>query len=348
MLNRRSGSGFQVVLEEDNSVSIPEFQMSDRDDFMEDENMDIEIDTEDARSPTEVPLAEPTGCKRFSTGIADGPDPVRLYLNDIETEQLLTAEEEVYYSRLAQKGDEAARRKMIVCNLRLVVKLARRYMNRGLDLLDLIEEGNLGLMRAVEKFDPERGFRFSTYATWWIRQNIERGLMNQARTVRLPVHVVKEVNALNRAARQIAQQQHTGASAEQIAEHLEKPVDEVLRYMTYGEHETSMDMPLRGSADLSLLDLLPDEHSLSPEDVLQDSDVMSVIDQVLDQLDTKHRDVLMRRFGLRGHDPSTLEDVGNSIGVTRERVRQIQVDALKKLRRLLKKHGLSLDMLLSR
>jgi len=315
---------------------------------MEDENMDIEMDTEDAWSPAEAPLSKLVERERCSASASDEPDPVRLYLNDIETEQLLTAEEEVYYSRLAKKGDEAARRKMIVCNLRLVVKLARRYMNRGLDLLDLIEEGNLGLMRAVEKFDPERGFRFSTYATWWIRQTIERGLMNQARTVRLPVHVVKEVNALNRAAQQIVQQQHTDPSAEQIAEHLEKPVDEVLRYMTYGEHETSMDMPLRSTTDLSLLDLLPDEHSLSPEDVLQNSDVISVIDQVLDQLDAKQRDVLMRRFGLRGHDPSTLEDVGNAMGVTRERVRQIQLDALKKLRQLLKNHGLSLDMLLSR
>jgi len=347
MLNRRSGSGFQVVLESDGSASTSELHVPDRDGFMEDENMDIEMDTEDAWSPAEAPLSKLVERERCSAGASDEPDPVRLYLNDIETEKLLTAEEEVYYSRLAQKGDEAARRKMIVCNLRLVVKLARRYMNRGLDLLDLIEEGNLGLMRAVEKFDPERGFRFSTYATWWIRQTIERGLMNQARTVRLPVHVVKEVNAFNRAARQIAQQQHTGASAEQIAEHLKKPVDEVLRYMTYGERETSMDIPLRGSADLSLLDLLPDEHSLSPDDALQDSDVMAVIDQVLDQLDTKHRDVLMRRFGLRGHDPSTLEDVGNSMGVTRERVRQIQLDALKKLRLLLKKHGLSLDTLLS-
>ncbi|MGC9455986.1 MAG: RNA polymerase sigma factor RpoS [Halothiobacillaceae bacterium] len=284
---------------------------------------------------------------RFAAGAAEGVDPVRLYLNDIETERLLTPEEEVHYARLAQSGDPAARRKMIVCNLRLVVKLARRYLNRGLDLLDLIEEGNLGLMRAVEKFDPERGFRFSTYATWWIRQTIERGLMNQARTVRLPVHVVKEVNAYNRAARALAQAQNGDARAGQIAAHLDKSVEDIHRYMTWGERETSMDIPLRGSEDLSLLDLLPDEQSRSPDEVTQDNDAMAAMEAALDQLDEKQRTVLMQRFGLRGCEPATLEEVGKSMGVTRERVRQIQIDALKRLRLILRRDGLSLDTMLS-
>ncbi|MFP4295727.1 MAG: RNA polymerase sigma factor RpoS [Halothiobacillaceae bacterium] len=284
---------------------------------------------------------------RFAASAAEGVDPVRLYLNDIETERLLTPEEEVHYARLAQKGDEAARRKMIVCNLRLVVKLARRYLNRGLDLLDLIEEGNLGLMRAVEKFDPERGFRFSTYATWWIRQTIERGLMNQSRTVRLPVHVVKEVNAYNRAARALAQSQQGDASAEQIASHLDRSVTEVHRYMTWGERETSVDIPLRGSEDLSLLDLLPDDQGRSPDEVTQTSDAMAAIEAALDQLDEKQRAVLMQRFGLRGHEPATLEEVGKVMNVTRERVRQIQIEALKRLRIMLRREGLSLDTMLS-
>lgn len=281
----------------------------------------------------------------FSASDSESVDPVRLYLRDVETERLLTAKEEVTYARLAQAGDESARQKMIVCNLRLVIKIARRYMNRGLDLLDLIEEGNIGLMRAVEKFDPERGFRFSTYATWWIRQTIERGLMNQARTVRLPVHVVKEVHAFNRAARKIAQNQNAEVTAEQIADHLERPVNEVLKVMSYNERQSSFDSPLKGEGDFSLLDLIPDQESNQPDEILQDAGVHGLLDQLMAQLESKQKEVLMRRYGLRGYETQTLEEVGDHLGVTRERVRQIQLVAVKRLKVLAKKAGVTAEVI---
>jgi len=273
-------------------------------------------------------------------------DATRIYLSEIGFSTLLTAEEEVYYSRKAQKGDEASRAKMIESNLRLVVKIARRYLNRGLALLDLIEEGNLGLIRAVEKFDPERGFRFSTYATWWIRQTIERAIMNQTRTIRLPIHVVKEINIYLRAARQLSQTLDHEPSPEEIAEMLDKPISDVKRMLGLNERIASVDSPMGHDAESSLLDAIPDDGNYDPVSLLQDSDVKINIDQWLDQLTQKQREVVERRFGLHGHDVSTLEEVGNSIGVTRERVRQIQIEALRKLREILENEGFSGDALL--
>ncbi len=281
----------------------------------------------------------------FVASDSESTDPVRLYLNEVETERLLTAEEEVQYARLAQRGDVAARQKMIVCNLRLVIKIARRYMNRGLDLLDLIEEGNLGLMRAVEKFDPERGFRFSTYATWWIRQTIERGLMNQGRTVRLPVHVIKEMYSLNRAARQIAQAQNAEVTPEQLAGHLDRPVDGVLKVLAHNERQSSFDRPLGGDGDFSLLDLIPDDQAKEPDELLHDQGVHAVLDRLLAQLDSKQREVLCRRYGLRGYETQTLEEVGHLMGVTRERVRQIQLESVRRLRVLARTAGVSAEVL---
>ena len=272
-------------------------------------------------------------------------DATRMYLNEIGFSPLLSAEEEVYYSRLAQKGDEAGRRRMIESNLRLVVKIARRYLNRGLALLDLIEEGNLGLIRAVEKFDPERGFRFSTYATWWIRQTIERAIMNQTRTIRLPIHVVKEINVYLRAARHLSQTLDHEPNAEEIAEMLDKPIEEVKRMMGLNERVTSVDMPLGREGDRSLLDAIPDENNIDPSDLLQDENIRDSIDVWLNQLTDKQREVVERRFGLHGYDPSTLEQVGVEIGVTRERVRQIQIEALKRLREILESQGFSGDAL---
>ena len=272
-------------------------------------------------------------------------DATRLYLSEIGFSPLLSAEEEVYYARLAQKGDEAGRKRMIESNLRLVVKIARRYLNRGLALLDLIEEGNLGLIRAVEKFDPERGFRFSTYATWWIRQTIERAIMNQTRTIRLPIHVVKEINVYLRAARHLTQTLDHEPTPDEIADMLDKPIEEVKRMMGLNERVTSIDVPLGKDADKSLLDAIPDENSHDPTELLQDDDIRGHIDIWLSELSDKHREVVVRRFGLHGYDVSTLEQVGNQIGVTRERVRQIQNEALKKLRRIMERQGYTGDVL---
>lgn len=286
--------------------------------------------------------------KKFTPGAISARelDATRLYLNEIGFNPLLTAEEEVYYSRKLLKGDEAARKKMIECNLRLVVKISRRYLNRGLALLDLIEEGNLGLIRAVEKFDPERGFRFSTYATWWIRQTIERGIMNQTRTIRLPIHVVKEINIYLRAARHLAQTLDHEPTAEEIAEMLDKPIKDVKRMLGLNERTTSVDSPLGQDSDVSLLDAIADENNIDPVILLQDDDVKDNVEHWLDELTDKQCEVVARRFGLRGYDVSTLEQVGASIGVTRERVRQIQIEALRKLREVLEKEGFSVEALI--
>jgi RNA polymerase nonessential primary-like sigma factor len=277
---------------------------------------------------------------------ADGHDPTRLYLNEIGASPLLTAEEEVMFARLAQQGDESARQRMIESNLRLVVKIARRYLNRGLAFLDLIEEGNLGLIRAVEKFDPERGFRFSTYATWWIRQTIERAIMNQTRTIRLPIHVVKEINVYLRAARGLAQQLDHEPSSEEIARLLNKPIDDVERMLGLNERTASTDISVIGDSGKTLLDTIPDQNMQDPTETLEEEDVHSNLEDSLSQLSDKQRAVVERRFGLHGHRVSTLEEVGQEIGVTRERVRQIQMDALKKLKRILEQEGFSVDALL--
>jgi RNA polymerase nonessential primary-like sigma factor len=270
-------------------------------------------------------------------------DATQLYLSEIGFSPLLSAEEEVYFARKALKGCMKSRQRMIESNLRLVVKIARRYNNRGLALLDLIEEGNLGLIRAVEKFDPERGFRFSTYATWWIRQTIERAIMNQTRTIRLPIHVVKELNVYLRAARELSQKLDHEPTAEDIAFKLDKPVDVVSKMLRLNERITSVDTPIGGENDKALLDIIADEKSMGPEVRMQDDDMKSNIVHWLEELSSKQREVLARRFGLLGYEASTLEDVGREIGLTRERVRQIQVEALKRLRELVTQEGLNIE-----
>ena len=265
-----------------------------------------------------------------------------MYLKQIGFSPLLTAEEEVYYARLVQKGDAKARKKMIESNLRLVVKIARRYYNRGLDFLDLIEEGNLGLLRAVEKFDPERGFRFSTYATWWIRQTIERAIMNQTRTIRLPIHVLRELNTYLGAAREILKTLNHEPSYREIAEAVDKPVQDVQDMMELNEHVVSLDTVV-SSEDRNgkpLIDVVADKHKTDPAEILADERLSEFLGVCLQELNDKQQEVLSRRFGLLGFERQTLEEVGEAIGLTRERVRQIQMSGLKALREIMQKHGI--------
>jgi len=275
--------------------------------------------------------------------VSQARDPTGQYLSEIGTSPLLTAAEEKSFARRALSGDERARQRMIESNLRLVVKIARRYINRGLPLLDLIEEGNLGLIHAVKKFDPERGFRFSTYATWWIRQNIERAIMNQSGTVRLPVHIIKEINACLRAARAIRQHQVEEPTAADIAAHLDRDVADVERLMSL-HHRVTIRSASAGEGD-SPVDRLTARREAEPPRRAHKVGVNDMVDNWVCELSDKQRAVVERRFGLRGHHRATLEQVGDEIGLTRERVRQIQLDALKNLRAMIERKGLSGDVI---
>jgi RNA polymerase nonessential primary-like sigma factor len=309
----------------------------------------IRQDSQPARSPksavggSATPVA-PNSVARVNLASGRSHDPTNLYLSEIGVSPLLSADEEKHYSRLALCGDESARQRMIESNLRLVVKISRRYLNRGLPLLDLIEEGNLGLIHAVKKFDPERGFRFSTYATWWIRQTIERAIMNQAGAVRLPIHILKDINRCLRAARSIREQQDTSPTAAEIANFLQRDVAEVERLLSLHERVAIRS----GGCDENEgpLGLLRAKRSAEPPRCAQKEKVDEIVDHWVCELDDKQRAVVERRFGLHGYRRATLEQIGAEIGVTRERVRQIQLEALKNLRQMMESHGISGDIIL--
>ena len=272
-------------------------------------------------------------------------DVTQLYLNEIGQSPLLTASEEVALARRVKQGDFAARQTMIERNLRLVVNIAKHYANRGLTLLDLVEEGNLGLIHALEKFDPERGFRFSTYATWWIRQNIERAIMNQSRTIRLPVHIIKELNIYLRAKRHLETHGVVDASFDDIAALTDHPVADVRRIMQLNERVASLDAPLDIDPSLSLGEALADDNAHLPDEHLQLEEIEQHVREWMSQLGDKQRWVIERRFGLNGQEACTLEDLALELKVTRERVRQIQMESLRLLRQLLRRRGMGKDEL---
>lgn len=328
---------------------------SSRDLSVDDESLSQEEFDETEDEDNEEPLVAKKSTKLSSEssllgGNAVAHDPTQIYLKEIGHANLLTAEEEVYYGRLVLQGDEKARHKMIEANLRLVVKIAKHYVNRGLSFLDLIEEGNLGLMHAVEKFDPERGFRFSTYATWWIKQTIERAIMNQSRTIRLPIHVIKELNIYLRAAKQLHQALGRDPTIEEIAEKVDRPVKDVKDMFMSDEQVISYDTAI-GDEDNTLLDNLGDDHQHDPERKMISADIKHKLKEWMQEIDEQYRDILERRFSLGRYarasekDKETFEQVGENVGLSRERVRQLQMEALRQLRRVMERHGVTADII---
>ncbi|MFC1719878.1 sigma-70 family RNA polymerase sigma factor [Pseudomonadota bacterium] len=270
-------------------------------------------------------------------------DVTRIYLSEIGRARLLTAEEEIALSRAVQKGCLASRQRMIESNLRLVVNVARPYIKRGLPLLDLVEEGNLGLIRAVEKFDPDRGCRFSTYATWWIRQSVERAIMNQCRTVRLPIHIIRELTTYLRTSRKLEQKLNRRPTAEEVANDLDTDPENVKRLFIMNDSATSADEApgSESGSGRSLLESIADENGANPEVHYAGAAAEELLGRWLEQLPVQQRDVVEHRYGLHGHGRRTLEEVGDLLGVTRERVRQVQLAALVRLREISRRDGFS-------
>jgi RNA polymerase nonessential primary-like sigma factor len=280
-------------------------------------------------------------------GIEFSDDLTQTYLNEIGATPLLQPKEEMRLAKAMRAGNFAARQRMIEANLRLVVSIAKRYQNRGVAFDDLIEEGNLGLIHALEKFDPERGFRISTYATWWIRQNIERAIMDHSRTIRLPVHVVKQLNLVLRTMRKVEADgdDESHADIDEVANLLDKPVAEIRHLLKLNERTLSLDAPLESDPELSIGDAIADEQSANPEQKFEQAEIEHHLAGWVSHLTDKQRFIIEHRYGLDGHEICKLNDLAGTIGVTRERVRQIQIEALSNLRRCMSREGVTHEAL---
>ncbi len=299
-------------------------------DIFNDADIDIVEDKEDKEDKEEedddsgLDLSVPQG-----VGI---DDPVRMYLKEIGKVDLLTAEEEVDLAKRMEKGEEEAKRQLVEANLRLVVSIAKKYVGRGMLFLDLIQEGNMGLMKAVEKFDYTKGYKFSTYATWWIRQAITRSIADQARTIRIPVHMVETINKLIRVSRQLLQDKGREPTPEEIGEEMDMSADKVREIMKIAQEPVSLETPIGEEEDSHLGDFIEDEDAPAPASAASFILLKEQLDDVLDTLTNREKRVLELRFGIEDGRPRTLEEVGKEFGVTRERIRQIEAKALRKLR----------------
>ena len=274
---------------------------------------------------------EPVVEERESSG-AEAPDPVRTYLKEIGGVSLLSAKDEVRLAKLIEKGDVDAKNALIEANLRLVVSVAKRYMGRGLNLLDLIQEGNLGLIRAVEKFDYRKGFKFSTYATWWIRQAVSRAIADQARTIRIPVHMVDAINRVTRTQRSLVQDLGRQPTSEEIGKELDLSPDKVEELLELSRETVSLEAPM-GETDASLADFIEDDHTHLPEQVTARKIMQEDLRKTLAGLPERERRIIELRYGLNGNEPMTLEQVGQDFGVTRERIRQMEIRTLRRLQK---------------
>lgn len=302
---------------------------------LEEMGIDIINDNEEDIIPEEVIMPEEETPEELDLTIPEGiniDDPVRMYLKEIGKVPLLTAEEEVELAKRIEKGDMEAKRKLAEANLRLVVSIAKRYVGRGMLFLDLIQEGNLGLIKAVEKFDYRKGYKFSTYATWWIRQAITRAIADQARTIRIPVHMVETINKLIRVSRQLLQELGRDPLPEEIAEEMDIPVEKVREIIKIAQEPVSLETPIGEEEDSHLGDFIPDEDAPAPAEAAAFMLLKEQLEDVLDTLTAREEKVLRLRFGLDDGRPRTLEEVGQVFGVTRERIRQIEAKALRKLR----------------
>ncbi len=336
LLKRGREQGFIAQEEVLAIFPTPENSISEIDDLYHkflDEGIDVfdttEIDVEDASKSVSELEKELESIASMEEGYLS--DPVRMYLREIGRVPLLTYEEEVSLAKRVEKSDKRAREKLINANLRLVVSIAKKYVNRGLTLLDLIEEGNIGLMRAVVKYDWRRGYKFSTYATWWIRQAITRAIADQARTIRIPVHMVETINKFNRISRKLMQELGREPTPEEVAMEMEVPVEKVREIIKVSQEPASLEAPVGEEEDSRLGDFIQDA-SASPTDQATQALLKDHIREMLETLSPREAKVLEYRFGLEDGKQRTLEEVGREFGVTRERIRQIEAKAIRKLR----------------